>query len=96
MTLARTVTTTDAPSPVPHRKSTAWWTLGVPTLVLAAAGGLALAWRSELPVRLAARWGTQGVDGTSSFAGLVLPLLGGIAPFSVGIWAVGRLLGVRR
>lgn len=89
----RAAATPDERNRVPHRVSTTWWTLGLPAVVLAVCGTLALAWRSELPEPLAAHWGPQGVDGTSSFVGLVLPVIGATGLLSVGMWAVGFFLG---
>ncbi|MEP7194205.1 MAG: DUF1648 domain-containing protein [Actinomycetota bacterium] len=65
--------------------------VGIPVVLLAGAGTLVLSWSARLPEPVASHWGLQGVNGTSSLAGLLgvwlvigtllTALLGGIALF---------------
>ena len=80
-------------TPVPDRRSTAIWTLGVPALVVAVTLVLALSWRSGLPDPVAVHWDREGADGYSSFLAFTLPMLGGIAVAAAALWAVGTYLG---
>jgi hypothetical protein len=87
-------------APVPHRAATTLLTLVVPLAVMVATVALALAWRDRLPDPVASHWGPDGVDGASSFAGLlsIVPLLG--LPAAVLAWwfafAAGRSALSRR
>jgi hypothetical protein len=63
-----------SPAPV-FRARTIALTVGAPVLLLAAAATVVLSWSSRLPDPVASHWGLHGVDGTSSFAGLVGGLL---------------------
>src|SRR5690606_23129821 len=58
-------------TPVPRRAATTLVTLVVPLVVMVATVALALSWRDRLPDPVASHWGPDGVDGASSFAGLV-------------------------
>lgn len=80
-------------TPVPHRAVSTVLTLAVPAVLLLAATALALSWRDRLPDPVASHWGPDGVNGTSSFAGLLalLPALG--APFSALAWAIAFFAG---
>jgi hypothetical protein len=87
-------------TPVPRRAATTLVTLVVPLVVMVATVALALSWRDRLPDPVASHWGPDGVDGASSFAGLVsiVPLLG--LPAAVLAWwfafAAGRSALSRR
>ncbi|GEN79409.1 DUF1648 domain-containing protein [Actinotalea fermentans] len=80
-------------TPVPHRAASTVLTLVVPAVLLLAATAVAFAWRDRLPDPVASHWGPDGVDGTSSFAGLlaVLPAVG--VPFAVLAWAIAVFAG---
>lgn len=80
-------------APVPHRVASSVLTLAVPAALLLAATAVALAWRDRLPDPVASHWGTDGVSGTSSFAGLLalLPAVG--VPFAVLAWAIAFFIG---
>lgn len=78
---------------VPHRRSTAVWTLVVPGALTTGIVTRVLGWRGELPDPVASHWGSDGVDGFSSLGGLVGPLVAAIAAFSVAMWAVGHWRG---
>lgn len=93
MTAPATRPTRRPTTPVPHRAASTVLTLAVPALLLLAATAVALAWRDRLPDPVASHWGPDGVDGTSSFAGLlaVLPAVG--VPFAVLAWAIAFFAG---
>lgn len=80
-------------APVPHRAASTVLTLVVPAVLLLTATAVALTWRDRLPDPVASSWGTEGVDGTSSLAGLlaVLPTVG--APFALLAWAIAVRAG---
>lgn len=80
-------------APVPHRRASTVLTLAVPAVLLLAAAAVAMSWRDRLPDPVASHWGPDGVDGTSSFAGLLglLPGLG--VPFAALAWAIAFFLG---
>ena len=82
-----------ATTPVPHRLASSVLTLVVPAALLLAATAVALGWRDRLPDPVASHWGPDGVDGTSSFAGLlaVLPTVG--VPFAALAWAIAFFAG---
>lgn len=85
--------TTRPTTPVPHRTASTVLTLVVPAALLLAATVVAFGWRDRLPDPVASHWGTDGVNGTSSFAGLMalLPALG--VPFSALAWAIAFFAG---
>lgn len=85
--------TTRPRPPVPHRRSTAAWTLLVPGLVLAATVAVVLGWRDELPDPVASHWGADGVDGYSSLTGLVVVMVTISAVFCLVMWATGHWRG---
>ena len=78
---------------VPHRRSTAAWTLGAPALVVAVTLALTLAWRPDLPDPVAVHWGPDGTDGYSPLLPFVLAMLALIAVGAVAFWALGTFLG---
>lgn len=80
-------------TPVPHRVASTVLTLAVPAVLLLAAAAVALSWRDRLPDPVASHFGPDGVDGTSSFAGLLalLPILG--VPFTALAWAIAFFAG---
>lgn len=93
MTAPAARSTSRATTPVPHRTVSTVLTLVVPAVLLLTATAIALAWRDRLPDPVASHWGPDGVNGTSSFAGLMalLPALG--VPFSALAWAIAFFAG---
>lgn len=85
--------TTRRRPPVPHRRSTAVWTLLVPALVLAVTLVVVLGWRDELPDPVASHWGAGGVDGYSSVNGLVALMVAISTVFCLVMWATGHWRG---
>lgn len=79
--------------PAPHRLASTVLTLVAPTALLLVAAAVALNWRDRVPDPVASHWGPDGVDGTSSFAGLLalLPALG--VPFLALAWAIAFFIG---
>ena len=52
-----------------------------------------LGWQDRLPDPVASHWGPDGVNGSSSLAGLLAPLAGMNIAFAVGLWAIGFFWG---
>lgn len=86
-------TTTPDTTAVPHRGVTTALTLGVPAALAAATVAVGLGWRDRLPDPVASHWGPDGVDGSSSVAGLLIPLVGMTLVFAAALWAVGYFWG---
>lgn len=78
---------------VPHRLASTVLTLAVPAALLLTATTVALGWRDRLPDPVASHFGPDGVDGTSSLAGMLalLPALG--VPFTALSWAIAFFAG---
>ncbi len=86
-------TTTSPTRTVPHRGATTVLALGVPAVLTAVTVLVALGWRDRLPDPVASHWGPDGVDGSSSLVGLLLPLVGMNLAFALGLWAIGFFWG---
>lgn len=86
-------TTTPDTTAVPHRGITTALALGVPAALAAATVAVALGWRDRLPDPVASHWGPDGVDGSSSVVGLLIPLVGMTLVFAAALWAVGFFWG---
>lgn len=86
--------------PVQHRMSSTVLGLVVPLGILAAGAGVAWAWRDELPAQVAIHWGSDGPDGFSSLAALLVGSVVGGAASTVALWAyafwAGRVRTVRQ
>lgn len=89
-----TESTTEAtPVPVPHRRTTTALALGVPAALAAVTVAVALSWRDRLPDPVASHWGPDGIDGSSSLVGLLVPLVAMTLAFAAVLWAVGYFWG---
>ena len=90
---APTTRPTRPTTPVPHRLASSVLTLVVPAVLLLGATAVALAWRDRVPDPVASHWGPDGIDGTSSFAGLLALLPGLGVPFAALAWAIAFFAG---
>lgn len=75
------------------RRAAVLWCLAVPGTALAVATAVAVAWRPELPDRVAAHWGPDGVDGFASVATLLVGAGATTVALAVALWLVNRLAG---
>lgn len=85
--------TTPARTQVPFRGITSLVALGVPAVVTAVTTAVALSWKDRLPDPVASHWGPDGINGTSSLLGLLLPLSGMTLAFAAMLWAIGFFWG---
>lgn len=86
-------TSTTAVRTVPHRGTTTVLALAVPAALTGVTVLVGLGWQDRLPDPVASHWGPDGVNGSSSLAGLLAPLAGMNIAFAVGLWAIGFFWG---